>query len=890
MTLNAGSRLAAYEILAPIGAGGMGEVYKARDTRLDRTVAIKVLPAHVASDPDVRQRFEREARAVAALNHPHICSLYDVGSQDGTDFLVMEYLEGETLATRLERGPLPLEQALQYAIQIASALDKAHRVGITHRDLKPANIFLTKGGAKLLDFGLAKASGPAVAGAGLSMLPTTPPDLTARGTILGTLQYMSPEQLEGNEADARSDIFAFGAVVYEMLTGRRAFEGKGQASLIGAIMNSEPPAISTRQPMAPAALDHLVRTCLAKDPNDRWQTTADLERQLRWVVGAGSQAGVAAPVVTPRRTRGALIAAGIGTAAVLVAGVAAWMLKPESPRRIARFAVTLPEGEQFSNTGRHVVALSPDGTHLAYSANERLNLRAMDQLEATPIRGTEGGSNPGRNPFFSPDGQWIGFWQEGQLRRVSVTGGAAVKLCDADNPWGASWGADDTILYGQGAMGIWRVSGRGGTPEQLIKVDASKESAHGPQMLPGGDKVLFTLRTSGTWDAAQIVVQSLTSGERKVLIEGGRDGRYVPTGHLVYAREGTLLASPFNLARLEVTSGPTPLVEGVADGGVLTGAAHFSVADDGTLAYTQATGLQPQRTLVWVDRQGREEAMSKVPVRTYTYPRISPDGKRVALDVRDQQLDIWTWDFTRETLTRVTFDPSRDEFPVWTPDGGRLIFHSYRDGPANLYSQSADGTGTSERLTQSVTAAFPYSISPDGTRLMCLAGGDLTVLTLKGEHVAQPLVQTPFTHRNGEISPDGHWVAYESVESGQYEIYVRPFPNGAGKWLISNDGGTRPLWARSGQELFYLAPSGSLMSVRIERDPSFVAGTPTTLFTGEYFGTATGLGGRTYDVSLDGQKFLMIKSVGTSDQTSSPPSIIVVQNWLEELKRLVPTN
>ena len=732
---------------------------------------------------------------MAALNHPHICTLHDIGIQDGVDFLVMEYLEGETLAERLASGSgrhqapgsglqapgkaLRLDEALTIAIQIASALDKGDRAGITHRDLKPDNIFLTKSGAKLLDFGLAKTSGVAQdfspANAGRSkdlrhadtMPPTMSASLTAQGTILGTLQYMSPEQLEGKEADARSDIFAFGAVVYEMLTGRKAFEGKGQASLIGAIMNSEPPPISTLQPMAPAALDHVVRTCLAKDPDERWQTTADMERQLRWIVAAGSQAGVPAPVVTRRRTRGDLIAAGIAaTVAGLVAGVGAWMLKPEPPRRIARFAVTLPEGEQFSAPSRHILALSPDGTRLAYIANSRLNLRAMDQLEAMPIRGTEEGNanNFGRSPFFSPDGQWIGFWQEGQLRKVSVSGGASVKLCDADNPWGASWGVDDTILYGQGPKGIWRVSGRGGTPKQLINVDDSKELAHGPEMLPGGNAVLFTLRTSGTWDAAQIVVQSLASGERKVLIEGGRDGRYVPTGHLIYARGGTLLAVPFDLGRLEVTSGPVPLVEGVADAGSAlnsSGAAHFSISGDGTLVYTQVTAvLQAKRTLVWVDRNGKEQPIPLEP-RAYEQPRLSPDGTRAAMFITDQENDIWVWDTVRTTLDRLTTGLGSDYYPVWTRDGSRLVFASSRPDGQYLWWRAADGTGVAERLTtETAGVPSPTDISPDGMHLVFYhippqGTRDLMQLTLDSTRQVSPLLQTPFEEASGVVSPNG---------------------------------------------------------------------------------------------------------------------------------------
>ena len=527
--LETGAMVGPYRIDRLIGAGGMGEVYKARDTRLDRTVAIKILPETLAADPQFRERFDREARAISQLTHPHICTLYDVGEQQGTAFLVMEYLEGETLADRLKKGALPLDDGLKVAIQIAGALSTAHRHGIVHRDLKPGNVMLTKAGAKLLDFGLAKRKHGAAPAAARSGLPTSRRCRSRRkGRFWGRCTTCRPSKLEGKETDARGDIFAFGAMVYEMATGTRAFEGKSQASVMAKILEHDPPPMSTVQAMTPPALDRVVKRCLAKDPDDRWQTARDVEVELKWIAEGGGQ-------ITPRPSapahgvralgrRPLMLSLGMLLIGAAITGVGIWFLRPSAsarPEPVSRFTITLPADQPFTAAGRHLVALSPQGTHLVYQANNRLYLRAIDQLSATPIQGTETGPAFGRSPFFSPDGQWIGFWQDGELRKVALTGGAPVKLSEAENPWGASWGPDDTILYGQGPAGIWRVSGQGGTPQRVVSVDEKKgESAHGPQLLPGGRAVLFTLATGGGWNEAQIVVQLLDSGERKVGTKG----------------------------------------------------------------------------------------------------------------------------------------------------------------------------------------------------------------------------------------------------------------------------------------------------------------------------------------------------------------------------------
>ena len=899
MALERGTKLGPYQIESPIGAGGMGEVYKATDTRLERTVAIKVLPAHVASDPERKARFEREAKTVAALSHPHICPVFDVGREGETDFLVMEYLEGETLAERLQKGPLPLDQALRYAIEIADALDKAHRQGVTHRDLKPANIMLTKAGAKLLDFGLAKLTPTGPQSEASTKLADA---LTEQGTILGTFQYMAPEQLEGGEADHRTDIWAFGCVVYEMVTGQKAFEGKTRASLIGAILKDEPRAMSSLQPMSPPALDQIIRICLAKDREERWQGAGDIGRLVKLTTDAGAtQAAVAAPATVAQPAlwqHPSVIAAIVLVTAVVVALTVRTLTRP-ALAPITRLSIVFPQTQVRTSTGRRGVAISPTGSHVVYVANQQLYLRALDELEAQPLAGTEG-SAPSI-PFFSPNGQWIGFHSntDGALKKVALSGGAAVTLANSSGPSGASWGADDTIVFGQGPQGILRVAGAGGTPDVLVSIDPP-HLAHQPQILPGGEAVLYTLgKGPGGWDAAQIVVELLATGERTVVVERGSDARYLPTGHLVYALGRTLLAVPFDVEQFEVTGGPVPLVEGVSRA-ARTGAANADIARTGALVYLpDEGGGGPVRTLVWVDRDGTEEALA-TPPRGYVYPRLSPDGTKVALDARDREDDVWIWDLTRETPTRLTFSAQSDQYPVWTPDGQQVVFGSSRNGSVmNLYWRAADGTGTVERLTESPNDQYPHSLSPDGTRLVFREDApdtrsDLYVLTLDNDRRVEPLIMTEFREVNAEISPDGRWLAYESNASGQYEIYVQPFPDvDAGRWQMSTTGGSRPLWGQDGRELFYLTEAG-VMGVTVETGAGFAAGTPRLVVERPYFGMQAAFpghtadfAGRTYDISPDGQRFLMLKD--SNDAGTNQNEIVVVLNWFTELERLVPT-
>jgi Tol biopolymer transport system component/predicted Ser/Thr protein kinase len=896
MAILSGKRLGPYEILSAIGAGGMGEVYRARDTRLDRTVAVKILPDHLSDRAELRERFDREARTVASLNHPHICTLYDVGHQDGIDYLVMEYLEGETLAESAEEAPLQLDQVLRYAIEISDALDKAHRKGITHRDLKPGNILLTKSGAKLLDFGLAKLSQDAGPTTPLSQRRTAESAVTAEGTILGTLQYMAPEQVEGktNEIDARTDIFAFGAVVYEMATGKKAFEGKSQASLIAKILEIDPPPISSLQPMTPPALDRVVKKCLAKEPEKRWQAASDVCDELKWIAEGGAQisslptASVKGIHVLGRRTV-PLIAVSAFIAAVIV-GLAAWNLKPAppQPKPVLRLTITLPPGEQLAALDSPAIALSPDGTQLAYVAirggSRQIYLRALDNLESRPIGGTEGGNSP----FFSPDGQWLGFFASGKLKKVSVSGGAAVILGDAGDPHGASWGSQGTIVFSPSTAGVLqRVSDAGGTPQPLTHLEKSEVNNGWPEFLPGGKAVLFAASTiSGNWTSAQIVVHSVGTGEQRRLLQGTHP-RYAPSGHLVYAQGGTLMAVAFNSQRLEVTGAAVPVVEGVLQS-VSKGDAQYSISATGSLVYAPGGVQSTQRRMVWVDRKGVEQALP-APARTYRYARISPDGERVAAGIEESENHIWLYDLRRETLTRWTFEGGVNIMGAWTPDGKRIAFQSDKEGPQNLYWQLADGGGGLERLTTSEYINAPNSWSPDGQALAFIeirpdTGYDILVLRLSDRKV-QPFLRTRFNESAPRFSPDGRWLAYISDESGRFEVYVQPYPGpGGGKWQVSTDGGTEPVWNPNGRELFY-REGDKMMAVDVTTQPSFSAGKPKMLFEGPYVPTPVSF--PNYDVSPDGQRFLMLKSIDQSQ--AAPTQINVVLNWFEELKQKVPT-
>jgi eukaryotic-like serine/threonine-protein kinase len=916
--LKAGTLLGPYRIDTLLGAGGMGQVYCAIDTRLDRTVAIKVLPRALATDPQFRARFDREAKAIAGLTHPHICTLHDVGHQDGVDFLVMEYLEGETLAVRLEKGSVPFDQALTFAGEIADALTAAHRLGIVHRDLKPSNIILTRSGAKLLDFGLAKSRMTLITGGAL-LMPTTLPSLTAQGTILGTFQYMAPEQLEGKEADARTDIFAFGAVLYEMLTGKKAFEGKSQASLIGAIMHAEPPAIAAVQPLTPPALDRIVKTCLAKDPDNRWQSARDLSRELQWVAHEPT-----ATARIPNRSIGwnALRIAAAFIVIAALAGYAAWTLKPAPSRSeaVTRFSVTLPEAvRRIGGVARHI-AMSSDDSRIALAANDQLYLRnlAADE-EFHPIAGTDQSQG---FPFFSPEGRWLAFWSSfGTLKRIPVTGGAVSVICECGvstrpfgAPYGASWGPDNQILIGGGPNGIQRVSPEGGHPETIIKVNAG-ELASNPQLLPDNEHVLFTVGAQGLeaditrqrdWDQAKIVVQSLKSRERKVLIDGGYDGRYSPTGHIVYALGSTLWARRFDLARLQVLGEPVSVVKGVTTQGLgrySTGAAEFSFSANGAMTYVPGApgnARWPPRSMVLIDLRGKITPVD-LPVGAYHAPRFSPNGKQIALYTTDGV--VWIHDLSGMKPIRKLTAEEGHILPMWTHDG-RIVFATVVEGQRGVFWQPADGSAPAEPLTQpAASLAFPYSVSPDGKTLV--GGGErnlgqaIVTLPLNGDATPKTVLEGTKGDvvRAPSLSPDSRWLAYERQHENKSNVYVDRFPSTGAHHLVTIDGGFNPMWSPDGTRLFYVREtpqeagrrSSTFYSVDVLRaGASFENGKPNALFSVDRLFIHGSGPGNIVDLSPNGKQFVTLLLPPGSGGEPEQAQVNVILNWKEELKRLVP--
>ncbi len=883
MTLQAGIRLGPYEILSPLGAGGMGEVYKARDTRLDRTVAIKVLPQHLSSSPEIRQRFEREAKAIASLSHPNICALYDVGRDGETEYLVMELLEGETLSDRLAKGPLKLEQTLRYGIQVAEALDKAHRQGFAHRDLKPGNVMLTKTGVKLLDFGLAKVLVPPTSDPGLTAFPTLAgsPNLTSAGTILGTFQYMAPEQLEGKEADARSDIFAFGAVLYEMATAKKAFSGNSQASLITAIMSSEPVPISTVAPMTPPAFDRVVKTCLAKDPEDRWQSAHDVAGELKWI-SEGSQAGAPVVIVARRKHRERLA----WTLAVLffAAGALAtvgYFHRAPKPAMPVHFEVFPPGKGTFNNTDSPVT-LSPDGRQMVFGVREEtgrsyLWVRSLDSAEARRLDATE----DAYDPFWSPDGRFIAYGAGGpKLQRIPAAGGPVETICEMTDGRGGAWNRDNVILFttNGGVSPIFRVHASGGTPVPVTALDRSRgETGHWrPRFLPDGRHFLFVIRSTQPQNTG-LAVGSLDSKEVRRLPGIDSSASWAPPGLLFFVRDRTLMAQRFDADRIALKGDPFPVVKNVEYVPVW-GSAAFSVSDNGILAYQ--SGGRAIRRLVWFDRSGKQGEPLGEPGEYRNDPRISPDGKRVAtlrVDPEARSADIWLFEVARGVGSRLTFDPSIEEYPIWSADGNAIFYDSNREGVANLYRRSASGAGSEELLFKSDQWKNPMDVSADGRFLIFQESApktrlDLWILPLAGERKPTPLLVTPFEETQARFSPDGRWFAYVSDESGKREVYVQPFPTTGSKWQVSARGGTTPSWRRDGKEIFYVAPDFMRKAVPIRIGATFEPDAAIDLFqTPNSWGS---------DVTSDGQRFLV--NIPAGDNPPSP--INVVLNWTADHK------
>jgi serine/threonine protein kinase len=886
--------IAHYRIREKIGAGGMGEVYRATDSRLGRDVALKVLPDAFARDAERMARLEREAKVLASLNHPNIASIYGLEETNGTRALVMELVEGPMLAERIKQGALSVEEALPIAKQIAEALEYAHERGIIHRDLKPSNVKLTSDGhVKLLDFGLAKALEGEASEEELQNSPTLTAAASRTGVLLGTAAYMSPEQARGKRVDRRADIWAFGCVLYEMLTGREAFCGETTSDILACVIRAEPdwPSVSASVPLR---IRELLRRCLQKDPKQRLQAIGEARIALEAAMVGSPEAAIAPatgtqPLPLWRRTLPWAVAT-IAIAVAATLSVLYWRASQPEPHEIVQASLLLnePLANVFSANPGSPIALSRDGSRLVFAGSPagkppQLYLRELAQQIATPIPGTE---DPVQ-PFLSPDGQWVGFFANGKMLKVPIHGGPATPLCDAPIPHGANWLSDDTIIYAPNlGSGLMRMRSAGGASRVLTTPDPREQelSHRWPQALPGNKAVLFTIQvtTQVSYDDARIAVLSLETGKWRTLLEGGSYARYVPSGHLVYAHAGTLMAAPFDAARLQVTGSPAPVQEGVITTAVTSGGAEYDVANSGLLAYVPGSARPPDRSLVWVDRQGIGKELP-APVSIYSMPRISPDGKRLAVRIfGGGPEDIWVYEFSRNTLMRLTFGGGTAS-QLWTPDGQRIIYRT-RVPTFAFRSKPADGSGTEETLLGkdfNDPSATPYSVSPDGKTLLfgrySPAGAIGTyALSLDGSSKIRPFLLSTFNQTNAQFSPDGHWVAYMSNESGRDEIYVQPFPGPGGKWMISTEGGSYPLWARSSREILF-RNNDKMMSVSVETQPTFRAGTPRILFQNTSY---LGLGAN-YDVAPDGQHFLMIKET-EAPATSKVVTIII--NWADELK------
>jgi serine/threonine-protein kinase len=908
LALTVGTSLGVYEIVAPIGEGGMGQVYRATDTTLGRQVAIKILPDAFAADPERLARFEREAKTLASLNHPHIAAIYGFEKSSGLHALVMELVEGDDLSQRIARGPIPFDEALPIAKQIADALEAAHEQGIIHRDLKPANIKVRADGTvKVLDFGLAKAMEP-VAGSSssLSMSPTltTPAMMTGVGMILGTAAYMSPEQAKGRAVDKRSDIWAFGAVLFEMLTGKRAFGGDDVQDTFVAIMRDEPNW--ARLPVAlPFALGTYLKRCLQKDAKQRVQAMGDVRLALE---GAFETAVPQpnAPVTRPVSAATRALPWAIAGVAVIVAGVLLTLRSPwrstlvPTPRKL--LALIGADASLSTVLGASAI-LSPDGTTLAFVAQQtgqaRLFIRKLDQLQAAALAGTEGAESP----FFSPDGQWIAFFAGGKLKKISVTGGAAVNLCDVSTARGGTWADDDTILFtptSEPNTTLMRVSASGGTPAAFGTLSTGAVTQRWPQTLPGGKGVLYSEHTSQTgWDGANLVVAPLSGGAPKVVVRGGHYGRYVASGYLIYLQEGTLFAVRFDRDRLETVGQAVPALEGVA-ANLTTGGAQLAVSSEGTLVYVPGTAATRANPMDWMTRDGKTSVL-RAAKADWVNPRFSPDGQKLALDISDgRQRDIWVYEWARDTLTQLTFDPGQDVSPVWAPDGRRIAFASDRAKPGvrNLYSVSADGTGDVRRLTDSSENQTAVSWHPNGKFLAFTAnrgvtGPDLMILPMENDAArgltpGKPTVFLGTAANEGYpmFSPDGRWIAYFSNEAGGiFDVYVRPFPSPGGPWRVSTGGGSNPQWSTTSHELLFLAASRSKVMVApyaIVGD-SFRADKPQIWSPTSIVPLGSNY---PYDLHPDGKRLAV--AAAQDEGRAAQDKVVLVSNFFDYLRKIAP--
>ncbi len=890
MSLEVGQKLGPYEIVEQIGAGGMGVVYKARDTRLERTVAIKILPASIAGNSEFKERFDREAKAISSLNHPHICTLHDIGQEDGVDYLVMEFLEGETLSERLAKGPIPYDEMLQIAVQIASGLDSAHHQGLIHRDLKPGNVMLTREGAKLLDFGLAKAQFDGGPQGATAITKTTP--LTGANTILGTMQYMAPEQLEGQEADARSDIFAFGAVMYEMSTGKKAFEGSSSATLIAAIIERDPVSISVIMPMTPPLLERLVKKCLSKDARKRWQSASDLLDELRWISQAGSQVGLPAHLAARRKFKFDL-ARVVGAVAIFSTVVLAYLFyaektKPTPEMPIARYTVNIKQG--LSNV--YWARVSPDGKSVAFHADDsagtnRIWIRPINSLEAYPLLNTEDANRF----FWSPDGAHVAFFVGNQLKRIPISGGQAQLVCQGANGSDGCWSTSDLIIFDGNINDTMKIVPAGGgvaRPASLIDTAIGEFSYAWPWFLPDGEHFIFTTsirqNSEETRPSDRIKLGSVQSTESITLFELDQNVdrvEYSNEGYILFVTQDNLMGLPFDADKLEVTGEPKPIAMKI---GTADNTYAFSVSDNGTLLY-QTNNQSSLSELAWIDRTG-EKLQSIGQLGRYFDIDLSPDETKIvysALDDGASNRDIWVYDLKRNVPTRLTFDPAGDSRPMWSPDGQDIYFNSMRQGQFyNIYRKAANGYGDAELAYATDSSHLgPYDFTPDGSRLIFATvndSWDIGILSLTDSNRVDMLANSSFFEAMARVSPNGKYVAYVSAESGRREVYVRRLDGTGGKWQISTEAADNPRWNGNGTELYYLTIDNQIMAVKVNTKGSFEAENPVELFELRF--QYSGFVNFPYDVSADGERFLVNARLSDSD----PGEIVVVQNWAEEFR------